>query len=118
MVIVIIKSVGGRRMKIICTNCKADLPKDAKFCSDCGTQVPQEEKGRQKNPAILMPEEAMSFLRISRSTFYQLLGREKDPIPYFPIGRHKRFITEELWHGQSEIKISLGLMNIAGLVKG
>lgn len=84
-------------MKIVCANCKVDLPKGAKFCPDCGAPIPQEEKDSQKNPAILMPEEAMSFLRISRSTFYQLLGREKDPIPYFPIGKHnKRFITEEI----------------------
>jgi len=79
-----------------CTQCKSDIPQDAKFCSRCGTAAPIQVPEPKQIPPIMNVEEAMEFLRVSRATFYQLLSIEKDPLPYFNIGARKRFITDEI----------------------
>lgn len=81
-----------------CSFCPASIPDGAKFCPECGKQqpviVPKEEA--KAIPPILKIDEAAELLRISRSYLYRLLARPDDPVPWFPLGKSKRFITEEL----------------------
>jgi len=85
------------------------IPLKAKFCPGCGSPVIQ-PKEKNQIPAILKANEAMEFLRISRSLFYQLLSRPNDPIPFFPMGSRKRFITDELlaWAKRNQTQLRTG----------
>ena len=80
-----------------CIYCKTKLPKGAKFCPECGEKpAPEEELTQKRLDPILKLEEAAALLKVSKSMFYVMLGEEENPIPYFCIGRDKRFITTEL----------------------
>lgn len=80
-----------------CSFCKVDINEDAKFCPSCGEKVIRHQKVQEFKsvPMIMKMDEAIEFLRVSRSMFYRLLV-EDDPLPFFYVGRDKRFITSEL----------------------
>lgn len=94
-----------------CAFCHALIPEKSKFCPECGQKhiVVQEEQKVKEIPPILMVEEAAELLRVSKSMFYELLALPNDPVPWFPIGKHKRFITEELlaWAKRNQVRYQL-----------
>jgi excisionase family DNA binding protein len=82
-------------------NCKcgASIPVKAKFCSEYGSSVPVPEIKYKVLPIkqvshILTVNGASGFLKISKSKLYELISRNE--IPWFPVGTHKRFLTQEL----------------------
>lgn len=82
-------------------NCKCgtEIPTKAKFCPECGASAPIPEVKVEIQPIkqvahILTVKEATEFLKISRSKLYELIN--KNEIPWFPVGSHKRFLTQEL----------------------
>lgn len=82
-----------------CSSCKSDLNQESKFCPECGTAVPkpvpvQKVSEPKVFPPILNVKEAAEFLTISTPHLYTLI--RNDDLPWFPIGTHKRFLTEEL----------------------
>ncbi|EIW19500.1 MULTISPECIES: helix-turn-helix domain-containing protein [Pelosinus] len=78
--------------------CGITIPTKAKFCPECGTSAPVETKIEiqpiKQVSHILTVNEASVFLKISRSKLYELVSQ--DAIPWFPVGSHKRFLTQEL----------------------
>lgn len=79
--------------------CGAKIPLKAKFCPECGTVAPVIETKIEMQPIkqvahILTVGEAADFLKISKSKLYELISQNK--IPWFPVGSHKRFLTQEL----------------------
>ena len=84
-------------MATTCIYCKAKLPKGAKFCPECGEKPFQEEESKPKMfDPILKLAEAANLLKVSKSMFYLMLAERNDPIPYFSVGKDKRFITTEI----------------------
>jgi len=82
-------------------NCKcgATIPAKAKFCPECGTTAPISDTKVEIQPIkqvahILTVREASEFLKISSSKLYELISANE--IPWFPVGSHKRFLTQEL----------------------
>lgn len=80
-----------------CEFCKMEIEDNVKFCPECGEKVivVQEIQKFQDVPLVMKVDEVMDLLRVSRSLFYKLLAQE-DPIPFFCVGRDKRFITSEV----------------------
>jgi excisionase family DNA binding protein len=79
--------------------CGASIPVKAKFCPECGATAPRPEQKIEMQPIkqvshILTVGEASEFLKISRSKLYELISCNE--IPWFPVGSHKRFLTQEL----------------------
>lgn len=79
--------------------CGAKIQNKAKFCSECGCSVPVPELNVEIQPIkqvahVLTVSEAADFLKISTSKLYELISRNE--IPWFPVGSHKRFLTQEL----------------------
>lgn len=50
--------------------------------------------GEKKQRELWTFEELKAYLKIPRSNIYQLIAEEK--IPFIQIGRHKRFIPEDI----------------------
>jgi len=80
-------------------NCGAKIPIKAKFCPECGIPAPVPESKIEIHPIKQVPHiltvgEASAFLRISRSKLYELISTNS--IPWFSVGSHKRFLTQEL----------------------
>jgi len=82
-------------------NCKcgAKIPAKAKFCPECGCSAPIPDIKVEIQPIkqvahILTVQEASEFLKISSSKLYELIN--ENDIPWFPVGSHKRFLTQEL----------------------
>ncbi|WP_110954746.1 zinc-ribbon domain-containing protein [Anaerosinus massiliensis] len=80
-----------------CTFCKKEIEDNVKFCPECGEKVivMQELQKQQEVPMIMVTEELMRFIKVSRSMLYKLLAID-DPIPFFFVGSDKRFITSEV----------------------
>lgn len=78
--------------------CGATIPQKVKFCSECGASAPIETKIEiqpiKQVSHILTVSEASEFLKISNSKLYELISQNS--IPWFPVGSHKRFLTQEL----------------------
>jgi len=79
--------------------CGAKIPIKAKFCPECGVSAPLPDIKVEIQPIkqmahILTIGEASEFLKISRTKLYELISQNK--IPWFPVGAHKRFLTQEL----------------------
>lgn len=82
-------------MKCNCGH-EIDIPK---FCPHCGKPVPKVEppfmaSEAKPPPTIMTVQEIASFLHISKPTVYQLI--KEGGLPWFALGQHKRFITEEV----------------------
>ena len=83
--------------------CGAELPKDAKFCMQCGQKVPKPNPKRptianelyvEKVPPVLTVKEAAVLLKVSEWMIYELTYQKK--IPYFKVGNRKRVVATEL----------------------
>ena len=81
-----------------CAYCKNKIKNNVKFCPECGQKVivVQEIQELQEVPLVMKVGEVIGLLRTSRTMFYKLLALENDPIPFFPLGSDKRFITSEV----------------------
>ena len=80
-----------------CLECHTELSTKAKFCFECGMPAPKPKPLETKVrdfPAIMTVNEAAEFLKISRWKLYDLV--KKKELPYFPVGSHKRFLTNKL----------------------
>ena len=83
-----------------CKSCKTKVQNSTKFCPECGKPIPKEEpkpveiKPTPPTPAIMTIQQLAEFLNVSKPTVYYLI--KENGLPWFPIGQHKRFITEEV----------------------
>lgn len=90
--------------------CGAAIPPKAKFCPECGISAPVETKIEiqpiKQVSHILTVNEASELLKISNSKLYELISRKE--IPWFPVGSHKRFLTQELldWAKNRSVAVS------------
>lgn len=50
--------------------------------------------GEKKQRELWTFQDLLSYLKIPRSTLYQLIATKK--IPFIQIGRHKRFVPDEV----------------------
>lgn len=79
---------------ISCLHCKTNLPKEVKFCFSCGKEQPKSEPRPEPVKKVLTMKEASELLRISRCQVYRLI--KQGNFPFFQVGSHKRFLTEDL----------------------
>ena len=83
---------------IHCPECKTELSEQAKFCPECGKPVPKpepkEELKEETYSPVLKVDGAAKLLKISRCYVYTLINEEG--LPWFPIGKDKRFLASEL----------------------
>jgi len=83
-----------------CEKCGIHLTEGINFCSECGTPVPkpqpkvQDIQGKREFPPILTVDLAAEFLCVTRCHIYTLI--KTDGLPWFQMGKSKRFITDEL----------------------
>jgi predicted DNA-binding transcriptional regulator AlpA len=82
---------------IECVGCKTRVEEKTKFCPECGKQIPKIEiapENKTKGILFATLEQISDILQISKPTTYKLI--ENDNLPWFPIGRDKRFIVPEV----------------------
>ncbi|WP_373325677.1 helix-turn-helix domain-containing protein [Sporomusa paucivorans] len=88
------------REKIYCPECRTELTPETKFCPECGKPAPKPEpvypkvQEPKQFPPIMNIQQVSEFLCISKCHIYRLIKNEG--LPCFPVGQHKRFITEEI----------------------
>jgi excisionase family DNA binding protein len=88
-----------------CKYCNADIPENVKFCPECGKASPmpdpEPEPQVQFIPPIMTIEEVAKFLKVSKPTVYNLIRKG---MPWFPVGGHRRFITDEIVEWAKQIQ--------------
>ncbi len=88
--------------KLNCPACHTELNMNSKFCPECGKPVPKPEPEPQISkaeepkyyPPIMTIDQTADFLHISRCNVYTLINKEG--LPWFPLGRDKRFLADEV----------------------
>ncbi|EGO63595.1 helix-turn-helix domain-containing protein [Acetonema longum] len=81
-----------------CSKCSTALNGNEKFCAECGTPVPKPEpkmpEPQEKISSIMTMSQAAKFMKVSRCQIYVLI--KNDGLPYFWLGKRRRFIKDEL----------------------
>jgi excisionase family DNA binding protein len=85
-----------------CKRCNAEAPEGSRFCPACGKRIPKPKVRptiddqiiiKQTDP-ILTVKGVCDFFHISECKLYDLMRQKK--IPFFFVGEHKRFLTNDL----------------------